>query len=395
MSTIELRGVDTSLVVYQEKLGFHILLSSSKIRRDNIFSSEPSHLHHIPVLIMSLLSTPKSVLVTGANGYIGSAVAHAFVRAGWTVYGLVRSPHHVPVLAAAEIIPIQGSAADPSFLPTLHAYTKTFDVIVSTTEQILDYLPHYNDTVSLLRALASTSGQQGVRPLVLFTSGCKDYGTTSLAGSPGLAPHTEVSPLRAPTLLAPRTKYAVQIFEHADLFDAAVLRPTNVYGYNSSYYGTWFDMASAASKKGIFELPADARTILHAMHVDDCGEAYVALAEHADRRAVAGQCFNISASQYNTLEEIAAGLVKEYGIEGGASFVAGEREMNSLDATGMLVGYSQWVGSEKLRALTGWTDRRQLFSLGLHAYRLAYEAAIVQREDATTKLEGIFSARKS
>lgn len=38
--------------------------------------------------------SPKTVLITGANGYIGNAVARAFVRAAggdWLVYGLIRS----------------------------------------------------------------------------------------------------------------------------------------------------------------------------------------------------------------------------------------------------------------------------------------------------------------
>jgi hypothetical protein len=39
------------------------------------------------------------------------------------------------------------------------------------------------------------------------------------------------------------------------------------------------------------------------------------------------------------------------------------------------VGWSQWVGSPKLRADTGWTDKRMLFSEGIQQYRLGYEAA--------------------
>jgi hypothetical protein len=31
----------------------------------------------------------------------------------------------------------------------------------------------------------------------------------------------------------------------------------------------------------------------------------------------------------------------------------------------MLMAFSQWVGSEKLRRDTGWKDRRMLFSKGL------------------------------
>jgi nucleoside-diphosphate-sugar epimerase len=51
------------------------------------------------------------------------------------------------------------------------------------------------------------------------------------------------------------------------------------------------------------------------MHVDDCGEAYVALAEHPWRRDIGGECFNISSYRFETLEEIAEALVKEYGIK--------------------------------------------------------------------------------
>jgi hypothetical protein len=36
---------------------------------------------------------------------------------------------------------------------------------------------------------------------------------------------------------------------------------------------------------------------------------------------------------------------------------------------------SQWVGSDKIRQLTGWTDRRLPFSENLAVYRAAYDAA--------------------
>lgn len=38
-------------------------------------------------------------------------------------------------------------------------------------------------------------------------------------------------------------------------------------------------------------------------------------------------------------------------------------------------GYSQWVSSEKIRALTGWSDRRMLFGENISVYRKAYETA--------------------
>lgn len=90
--------------------------------------------------------THKTVLVTGANGYIGNAVARAFSRAGWTTYGLVRKESFLPELAANEIIPLLGSPADTSFVADLENRGVVFDVLVSTTEQIMNYFPHVRVT---------------------------------------------------------------------------------------------------------------------------------------------------------------------------------------------------------------------------------------------------------
>jgi nucleoside-diphosphate-sugar epimerase len=264
----------------------------------------------------SLNPTPKTVLVTGANGYIGNAVARAFVRAGWTTYGLVRNAALLSDLAADEIIPLLGSPADQSFLSSLSP-DLTFDVIISTTEQIMNYVPHYNDIISLLTVLAKNRIEKGKgKPLVLFTSGCKDYGMmTELADSPGLNSHTEESPINPPSFAVDRATYAVKVFEHAELFDAAVLRPTNVYGLSSSFYGDIFKLGKEGEERGVLELNEHPKTILHAMHVDDCGEAYVALAEHPRREDVGDECFNISSYRFETLEEIAEALVEEYGVK--------------------------------------------------------------------------------
>jgi nucleoside-diphosphate-sugar epimerase len=338
-----------------------------------------------------MASPTTNVLVTGANGYIGNAVAHAFVRAGYRTYGVVRQPNICSSLASSEIIPLLGSPSDTSFLPSLSAQGIVFAILVSTTEDSSDYIPHYNAIISLFRTLATSSNAAGIRPLVFFTSGCKDYGKGALANSPNLAPHTELSPLNPQPSLVNRANYAIKTFENKDLFDTVVLRPTHVYGYASSFYAFFFQFADAAKQKGEWVVEEDGLTILHAVHVDDCADAYVALAE-CKREVVAGQCYNISAGKFETLEAVLSALVEEYGIEGGVKYVKRE---GGPGPRAKLLGFSQWVGSEKLRRDTGWKDKRMLFSEGIKQYRIAYEAAVETGDEGLARVMKKVAARNA
>ncbi|KAK8084298.1 NAD(P)-binding protein [Apiospora hydei] len=277
-----------------------------------------------------MTTAKRSVLVVGANGYIGLAVCRAFVRAGWRVFGLVRRAEVASSLYAAEVTPIIGTLADDSVPQRLYSYTTTVDAIVGCAEPP-DYSSYYQQFTALIRRVAETSNGNGVRPLVLLSSGCKDYGTTDVDGTPNLAPHTELSPISPPAQLVSRATTSTKIFELDDVVDAAVLRPTNVYGYGSSYYGLVFDYASRAAASGApaLSIGSDPASIMHALHVDDCAEAYVALAdaERAGRDRVNGQCFNISASRYETARDVLAALAKEYEFPGVPSLLRGLEDL--------------------------------------------------------------------
>jgi nucleoside-diphosphate-sugar epimerase len=60
------------------------------------------------VELRSRLCRGTSVLVLGATGYIGRAIAGALRREGHTVYGLVRSSEGVTALKKIEVIPVEG-----------------------------------------------------------------------------------------------------------------------------------------------------------------------------------------------------------------------------------------------------------------------------------------------
>ena len=52
------------------------------------------------------------VLLTGANGWIGSAVARELINAGHSVVGLVRSKKEFEPFATVGITPLLGSLTD-------------------------------------------------------------------------------------------------------------------------------------------------------------------------------------------------------------------------------------------------------------------------------------------
>ena len=321
----------------------------------------------------------RTVLVTGANGYIGNAVARAFVRAGWVTYGLIRSESAATRLAAEEILPVISSIDNVATHESIRgSLPLTLDTIVSTTEDIEDYVPHYTNTVKLLRTLGEASTKNGHRPVLIFTSGCKDYGVgPHYDGAPGLAPHTEKSELKPPAVLAARTEYSQKILAYKDVFCPVLVRPTNVYGRASSYYQAFFTVAEkarAAQKPLVVDVPAN--SILHALHVDDCGDAYVALAAHPNRKELESQAFNISARRYETVDEVMVALVREYDVPG-VEYIDREKAVSEKQDRWppALIDFPQWTGSEKLRRVTGWKDHRPLFSEAIHVYRLAYEVA--------------------
>jgi len=352
-----------------------------------------------------------TVLVVGASGYLGAGVCNAFVRATgslpgsreFRVYGLVRRAAAARALAVAEVIPVVASLDDrDATRDTLLGHSPVWDVIVTCTEPPRSETEnqHWDDVLALVQGLSASSVALGTRTMVLWSSGCKDYGMTALHGAEGAAPHTEESPLEKHHLIDGRIAAALRALEvsaadgGAGGFDVAILRSTPICGYIGSYYGGVFDYtatfaaATPPSKEPrVLKFTANADTILHGVHLDDCAGAYLAVASAAlfggddpkhGRPAVAGQVFNISGKRYETLREIGSALAAEYGFDGGAQFgVTAEElpEAASNPTIGLVLGWSQWVSSDKIRSLLGWSDRRLLFVENLHVYRLGWEAA--------------------
>lgn len=321
----------------------------------------------------------RTVLVTAATGFIGNAVARAFVRAGWETYGLIRNKRDKHALRRDEIIPIVGTW-DGSVRFKIAATPRhgVFDVLVCVTDSLVDRL-HYERLIELMEDVTIRSRRENVQTLTLFTSCAKDYGETYMHGDSSLTPLTEES------LIDPRSGSVLRAYYVERLLtinrlayrNVTVVRPVNVYGYGASHYGELF--AKASQSTTTFEIPlyVDPNSILHGIHVDDCAEAYVALAEHPNRQEVVKQAFNVSGREYETVNQVCKAIAESYNLTLRYGTDGGQLQF---------LNYSQWVSSEKLRSLTGWHDKRPIFSENINLYRQSYEAAVKEKDPNVTKI---------
>lgn len=110
-----------------------------------------------------------TVLVTGANGYIGRAVAVAYRAQGFKVYGLVRSEEKAKDarLLQEEVIPVIGEGAKPDgFKDILKECGMVIECSTLTeSREILENL--------LKATIASGPCEDGTKKIFVYTTGFK------------------------------------------------------------------------------------------------------------------------------------------------------------------------------------------------------------------------------
>lgn len=104
------------------------------------------------------------VLITGATGYIGRAVAQRLLAAGYDVTGLVRNELGVRTLTTAGIEPVHGALDDAD---SLRAAVEGADAVIETASA-----DHAASTTALLKAIAApeNASSEPVAPASIPTS---------------------------------------------------------------------------------------------------------------------------------------------------------------------------------------------------------------------------------
>ena len=262
------------------------------------------------------------VFLTGATGYIGSAVAAALRKAGHEVGALIRADADSKHLRDLGAFLITG---DLESLPSLREQLESYDAFVHTAQS-------RQNTVEADRAAVDTFA--ALPGHFVYTSGVWVLGNTSASDETA-----HVNPLPLVAWRPPHEELVVGT-------GGVVLRPGCVYGGRQSLLAEWF---AAASQNRKLQIVGEGTNRWAMVHLDDLTALYV----RALGMRATGVLHGIDDSRA-TLDEMARAVAPDGTIE----HIPLDAARATLGPFADALAVDQVIGSSITRTQTGWAPRR-------------------------------------
>lgn len=303
------------------------------------------------------------VFITGAGGYIGSAVAAAFARAGHDVYGLVRSEKKGVLLARSEVRPVVGSLEQ---VATFSAVAEDCHVIIHCATE---YSPNaWEFQRNSIDSLINCARRSRLARKFISTSGVWVYGDT------GGAIADETSLLNPPAFVAPRPAIDEMVLRaNNDAVKTTVIRPGCVYGGSGSLTALWFE---SAAKEGAARVVGDGNFRWAMVHREDLADLYVRTAESP----WGGEIFNATDRSRFTVLECARAASVAAGAGGKVQCVPVDEAKKMFGPMADCLALDQHVDSRKAVRMLGWQPHHGGFVDGAARYFTAWKAAAASGE---------------
>ncbi|MGC1304026.1 MAG: SDR family oxidoreductase [Caulobacteraceae bacterium] len=214
------------------------------------------------------------VFVTGATGFIGSAVVKELIRAGHEVLGLCRSDDKAPALAAAGAEIHRGSIED---LDSLRAGAARSDGVIhlAFNHDFSRFVQNCEDDRRVVTALGSTLAGSD-RPLIV-TSG------TAMAIATPDHPSTEDGPIMDSSVIPRAASEETAAAFAAEGVNVSVMRLPQVH--DTVRQGLVTYLVAIAREKGFLAYIGDGQQRWPAAHVSDVARLYRLAFEKAERGA--------------------------------------------------------------------------------------------------------------
>lgn len=263
-----------------------------------------------------------NVYMTGATGYIGSAVAAALRKRGHEVVALIRSELRADYLKELRCYILERELRD---LPELADTIEDFDVTIHIAQSS-------ENTVEDDRAAVDTF--TSIRPHFIYTSGVWVLGNTDNAD--------ESSPVNPLSRVAWRPAHEELVLAAG----GAVIRPGCVYGGRQSLLADWF--ASAEENRPL-KIVGDGGNHWAMVDLHELADLYVLAAE----QRVAGMLHGIDDTRA-TLDECARAVAPN----GTIAHQPLEEAREHLGWFADALAIDQRIDSSTTRSRAGWTPRK-------------------------------------
>ncbi len=305
------------------------------------------------------------LFLTGPTGYIGSAVAQAFRRAGYEVFGLVPDEKMLPILAMDEIQGVTGDLRDPE---SYRSYAEDADVLIHCAADYLhDWAKSDRQTMEALLA-ASQNGTR--RKAVVYTSGSWVYGDT------GGQAVTERAPL-SPARIGSHRPEIEQMVIHAERARGLVIRPANAYGRREGMLRPWLESAAQGRAPVV---AGDGSNHWALVHVDDLAMGYLQAVEST----MSGEIFHFGDGSRYTVRELVEAVMQSAGFSGQAEYIPMPKALESMGPNAEVEAMDFALDSSKAEGLLNWKPRHSGFVEQAQTYFEAWKAweAVRQRNTA-------------
>ena len=278
------------------------------------------------------------VFLTGATGYIGSAVAEALQKAGHKVTGLARTPEKAKQLEARGIRACIGDLLKPE---TLAAPARAAEGVIHTANTN-DANSAQADT-GVVRAILKALEDTG-KPFV-YTSG------VWVLGSTGDKVADENTALNPTPLVAHRPAMEQEVLGYKNRgVRAIVIRPALVYGRGGSIPKM---IAQSARETGAARYVGDGQNRWPFVEVGDLAQLYVLALE----KAAPGSLYHAAHGPSFRVHEVAEAASIGAAAKGKTQAVPLAEARKTMGAFADALVLDQQVGGEKAVKELGWSPR--------------------------------------
>lgn len=279
-----------------------------------------------------------NVLLTGATGYIGHAIATALQSSGHSVLGFVRSEFSARKLDQIGVRSFKGDIQDSH---SLSDATREVDAVIHAAatgdEQMAGAERQAVET--LLSALAGTGKS------FIYTTG------TWLLGHTGERIADENTPLDPTPLIAWRAELESQVIAAASRqIRTIVIRPALVYGQGGGIVSM---LVKSGREYGVVKFVGTGDNRWTLVHVDDLARCYVAALE----KAPPGSVFIAADNQMVTLREIAKAASHAAGKPGEVQSWDLAEARNAMGPFADALALDQQVSAARARTILGWNPQ--------------------------------------